>query len=112
MANIGVAFQSPQVLSANAQSVAVIQGSDMSISTTTYWLTGTFTLTVTWQCSYDGTNWTSLLMVPLATGTASVTATVPGGYRCDSSGIPFMRATTTAFTSGSATVTAVVVTSP
>lgn len=74
---------------------------DRVCSSLTIQLAGTFTLTVTWQGTVDGTNWSSIVATDLssATGTAASTATAPGLYRIDTTGLFSVRPNITAFTS-------------
>lgn len=68
---------------------------------------GTFVATVTFQGTIDGTNWISIQMSALATGSASTTATAPGLFRATVAGLSKIRANITAYTSGTITVTGV-----
>lgn len=70
-------------------------------------VTGTFVGTVTFQATVDGTNWVSLLMTNLTTGSTSATATAPGIFRATVAGLKAVRANVTAYTSGDITVTGV-----
>lgn len=70
-------------------------------------VTGTFTATITWQVTVDGTNWVNAMMTPTATGTAAATATAAGVYLGNFPGCKAFRANITAFTSGAITAYAV-----
>lgn len=70
-------------------------------------LRGTFVATVTFQGTIDGTNWFTIAVLP-AGGTVSVasvtTATAVGAWWGNATGLQQVRATATAYTSGSVTV--------
>jgi hypothetical protein len=70
-------------------------------------LRGTFTATVTFQGTIDGTNWFTIAMLP-AGGTVNIasvtTATAPGQWWGNANGLQQVRATATAYTSGTVTV--------
>jgi hypothetical protein len=70
-------------------------------------ITGTWTGTITWQVSIDGTTFTSTVATPVATGTDATTTTANGIFRFEAVGIKKARATATAWTSGTAVVTMV-----
>lgn len=91
-------------LTGNNQDVA------LSLSGSSGWavdLRGTFTATVTFQGTIDGTNWFTIAVVP-AGGTVSVasvtTATAAGAWWGNATGLQQVRARTTAYTSGTITV--------
>lgn len=70
-------------------------------------LRGTFTGTVTFAGTIDGTNWFNVNVVSGAAGanwTAAVTATAPGNWIMPCAGFIRVRASMTAYTSGTATV--------
>jgi len=72
-------------------------------------LRGTFTATITFQGTTDGSTWTALPAIPVGSGVniASVTtATAAGSWMINANGMQQVRATCSAYTSG--TVTAVV----
>jgi predicted MarR family transcription regulator len=68
-------------------------------STATIQLAGTFTATITWQGTVDGTNYASVRAVLLTDGTESATASAAGIYRIDTTGLKKVRPNITAFTS-------------
>ena len=70
-------------------------------------VTGTWVATITWQVSINGTDFASTMATPVATGTDATTTTGNGIFRFEAVGIKKARATCTAFTSGTATVTMV-----
>lgn len=63
--------------------------------------------TLTWEATIDGTNWKGLLVTPLSTGTAALTATADGLYRVDVTGLVQFRARISTYGSGTITVTGV-----
>lgn len=63
--------------------------------------------TITWEATIDGTNWKGLLVTPLSTGTAALTATADGLYRVDVTGLIQFRACISAYGAGTITVTGV-----
>lgn len=71
-------------------------------------VTGIDSDTITWEATIDGTNWASVQVVPLATGTAATTATANGLYRFSSAGILKFRARISTHGSGTITVVALV----
>ncbi len=77
-------------------------------------VTGTFSATLTFQGTVDGTNWVALSALPFGSlydsTTAVTTATAAGLFRLDTAGLAGVRVKATAYTSGTATVSAVPVT--
>jgi len=67
-------------------------------------LTGTFSATVTFEGTIDGSNWVSLLARLVTDGTTSATATAAGIYQVPAAGLAQVRARVSAYTSGSVTV--------
>lgn len=71
-------------------------------------VTGTFTATLTFQSSFDGSTWVSHTVttapVTASIGTQVTTATAAGKWYANVSGIRKFRVTCTAYTSGTATV--------
>ena len=69
-------------------------------------ITGTFTGTVTFECTIDGTNWVALEMTSIgASATVSTTATAAGIWVADVRGLVQVRARVSAYTSGAITAT-------
>jgi hypothetical protein len=62
-------------------------------------LFGTFTATVTFEGTVDGTNWVAMNMVPAASATGASTATTAGFWSTDTRGLAGLRARVSAFTS-------------
>lgn len=69
-------------------------------------ITGTFSATITWEGSEDGTNYFSILATNYGSTVSATTATTTGIYLAGCSGLQNVRAHITAYTSGSITVTA------
>lgn len=72
-------------------------------------ITGTFVATLTFRGSVDGINFVDIAAVPIADpniATEVTTATAPGIWRLAVSGLTAVRIVCTAFTSGTAVVTA------
>ena len=72
-------------------------------------LTGTFTGTVTWEGTVDGTNWFAVPATNRTSGTAANTATATGIFFAALPGITKFRARISAYTSGNITVKAIAV---
>lgn len=67
---------------------------------------GTFSATVTWEGSIDGTNWSSIRAMNMGDGVVAATATAAGLYQLSVAGLAYVRARISAFTSGTVTVEA------
>jgi len=65
---------------------------------------GTFSGTVTFQATVDGTNWIAVRATNMNTGTAGTTATAAGLYQLGVAGIGIVRANITVYASGTITV--------
>lgn len=89
----------------DAATVGLSEGDN---STVTFQLVdaGSWNGTFTFQATLDGTNWTSILATPVATGTAATTTTSAGIFRIDASGCLAVRAKATTLNAGSMDVTA------
>lgn len=90
------------------QSAAVATGNGTDLLTANYgganiFISGTFSGTVTFEASHDGTNWYAIAGTNRTSGTAATTATVPGLYRIEAQGINRVRARVSAWTSGDIT---------
>lgn len=68
-------------------------------------LTGTFTATVTFETSVNGSDWIATGLTPAAGGAVSSTAAAAGIWTLTPNGVTLLRARVSAFTSG--TVTAI-----
>jgi hypothetical protein len=69
-------------------------------------VTGTFTATVTFEATIDGSNWVALNATPSNSATPASTATAAGIWVANVAGFVSIRARVSAYTSGSITVTA------
>lgn len=72
-------------------------------------ITGTFTGTITFEASVDGTNWASVAVKASSQTTATTlvtTTTAAGVFTLNTQGLPYVRARMSAYTSGSATALA------
>jgi|OpeIllAssembly_1097287.scaffolds.fasta_scaffold00157_12 hypothetical protein len=67
-------------------------------------IAGTFSGTISFTASADGTNFVPLLLYPANSGTAATTSTTANIYHGPLYGVSVIRATMTAYTSGSADV--------
>lgn len=67
-------------------------------------ITGTFSATVTFEGTIDGSNWFSLLGQNMASGVQSATATGTGAFAFNVIGLTKIRARVSAYTSGNVTV--------
>lgn len=74
-------------------------------STVAFQVTGTFTATVTFQGTIDGTNWVSLQAVPVVGGAVVSTAAAAGIWVASCAGLAQVRATVTWTSGTSVTVT-------
>lgn len=66
---------------------------------------GTWTGTITFEATRDGTNWFSVLVTSDTTGSASTTTTVKGGFYWNAVGILSFRARLSSVGGNTATVT-------
>lgn len=67
-------------------------------------LSGTFSATVTFEGTVDGTNWVAILATNMTSGTAATTATAAGIYQiANIGGLIKIRARISAYTSGAVT---------
>lgn len=90
------------------QSAAVAVGNGTVLTTTGYGtaviqVTGTFSGTITFEGSLNGTDYVSLSAVQVGAGTIATTATTTGIYRMSPVGMTNIRARISAYTSGSIT---------
>lgn len=68
-------------------------------------ITGTFSATITFEATVDGTNYVALNCTPSNSGTAASTATAVGAFTVSSGGYAAIRARCSAYTSGSPVLT-------
>ena len=92
------------VLTASGQS-ANSGGSDQSQASIAVQLTGTFSATVQFEVSMDGgVTYVSISGTPVASTTTVTSATAPGMWQFDVSGLILFRVRCSAYTSGSINV--------
>ena len=72
--------------------IAAYAGATVTIS-------GTFTATVQFEASSDGTVWSAITGYAVATGTGVTAATAPGNWQFNAGGLKFLRVRCSAFTS-------------
>lgn len=63
-------------------------------------ITGISGDTVTWQGTVNGTDWVSLRLTPVATGTVATTATADGIYLYQGKGLKAIRGNVTTYSAG------------
>ena len=68
---------------------------------------GTFSATITWEATVDGSNWVPVQATNLETGVIATTATAADIYRITVLGLVSVRARISAYTSGTITVTGI-----
>jgi len=68
-------------------------------------VTGTFTATITFEASVDGTNYVAFNMTPSNSGTDASTATAAGAFTKSTGAFSAFRARCSAYTSGEPVVT-------
>lgn len=76
------------------------------VPSTTLTVSGTFSLTVTFEATADGINWVSAQAVNVASGANVTTATSAGVFNITNAGFLKIRARASAYASGSAKITA------
>ncbi len=111
--------QNPNVLTPSPQTAgSVSSGSCTSNTNCAVWditqvksvtlqVNGTFSGTLTFEGTSDGTNWFSVSMAKLSAGTSSTTTTTTGQFSLVNSGLTGIRARMTSYASGTASVWAV-----
>lgn len=70
-----------------------------------YQLTGTFSGTVTFEGSVDGTNYVAIAAEPIGGGSSVTTATAAGIWRVRAGGLHSVRARVSTYTSGTFVIT-------
>lgn len=95
---MGLLQSNSRTFSANSQTVDLdVRDADAA----SIQITGTFTATVTFQVSNDGVNFFNFNGVPTNSATPASSATAAGAWSFDVRPWATLRATTTAYTSGS-----------
>ena len=102
-----VVMHSSAVATADGTPVECTEVSGGAYKTLAIQVQGITTATITWEVTIDGTNWKGILVAPVTTGTAALTATADGIFRVDVTGLAQVRARISAWTSGTITVTGV-----
>jgi len=92
-------FQSAAAATANGEAMNVA-----GLGLAGVQITGTFTATVTFEGTIDGSTWVSVLARNVADGTTSATATAPAVFQVPAAGLAQVRARVSAYTSGAITV--------
>lgn len=106
----GYAYKRMQVgatTTGDGNSMHPLNVSSGSYSLLTAQVVGITSATITWEGTIDGTNWKGILVAPVTTGTAALTATADGIFTVDVTGMLQFRARISAWTSGTITVTGV-----
>jgi len=70
-------------------------------------VSGTFSATLAFEATADGTNWVSVMAVNLADGTSATSTTAAGQFAINNSGLSQVRVRASAYASGTAVVAAV-----
>lgn len=70
-------------------------------------LSGTFTATVTFEATVNGTNWITMGMTPISGGSVATTGTAAGIWYSAVKGLAAVRGRITTYTDGPVTVTAI-----
>jgi hypothetical protein len=65
----------------------------------TFQVVGTFTATLSFEATIDGTNWVAVLATNLNSGTAATSTAAAGLFRVDATGFTRFRVRVSAFTS-------------
>lgn len=107
-----ITAQGRTVITGTLQSAAGATGNGDTLrlpgtGSVTFTVSGTFSATVTFEATADGTNYDTLNVVKMGTSTVTTTATATGLYRANVASLLAVRARISAFTSGNVTVTAV-----
>jgi hypothetical protein len=93
----------PAIIDANAEAVNLAAGA-RGLGTIGMQTSGTFEGTIALQCSNDQTTWTALRITPPNTTTAVTSVTTEGMWVGSMAGCQYVRAVSTAWTSGAAIV--------
>lgn len=105
----GFRYNSKRLLSAAGATGAgsaldTVQSPTIASSRAVFNVTGTFVATVTFEGSFDGTNFVTIQAQNVAGGAAATTTTTTGVFYIDCKGLKSVRPNVTAYTSGSVTV--------
>lgn len=102
-------LQDAAAATGDGQSLTLVGDAYGGLETVAIQLSGTFTATVTFEATVDGTNWIALRVTPIATGTVATTATAAGIFQADVKGLKAVRARVSAYTNGNVTAYAIAV---
>jgi len=92
--------------SACATTTCVVVPMNSAVNSETWQITGTFSGTVTFEGTVDGTNWVATAVIPVgSTRTLTTTATAAGIWVQSTVGLTAVRARCSAYTSGTIVVT-------
>ncbi len=87
---------------ANAQTITLVPGGNANVGVQ---VSGTWVATIVFEATIDGTNWFSIEVFPVGDIAAVASVTTNGQWRFPSSGFNQVRAKTTSYTSGTASLT-------
>lgn len=99
-------MQNAAVAVANGTAIDVCQGDNGGHEWLAIQIVGITTATITFEGTIDGTNWVAVQFTSLASGTAATTATADGIYQARVAGLVQVRARISAWTAGTITATA------
>lgn len=102
-------MQNAAVATGNGTAANCYTESDGGYTTLTMQVQGITTATITFEATVDGTNWVAVQATNLNSGTAATTVTADGLVRLTVSGFKQVRARISAWTSGTITVTGILV---
>lgn len=94
-------IQSAAAATGNGKNLGVMDWAHVVFS-----VTGTFSATITFEGTLDGTNWSAVEVYKRSDGVVSTTTTATGLYACNVAALGDVRARISAYTSGSITVLA------
>lgn len=96
-----------QSFTADAQASPLVGGGagQAGPSTVAVQVTGTFTGTLTFQSTLDGTNFVTTQAMPVGSGTAATTATAAGLWRVNATALSGVRVLSSGWSVGTAVVT-------
>lgn len=104
-----VTLQSAATSTGNGTAVECTPVSDGPYYSLTAQVRGITTATITWEGTIDGSNWVAIQATNLTSGTAATTTESDGLFRLTVHGLQMVRARISAYTSGTITITGVLV---
>ena len=102
-------LQSAAVATGNGTAIVCTDIDGGGYSTLTVQIKGITTATITFEATIDGTNWETIQFTNLSSAAAATTTTADGLYRVTTLGLIQVRTRISAWTSGTITVTGVLV---